>query len=477
MKRSMSMRLIIVGVLTLFMFVPLFFASETINSRAQYSRSTIQDVSKEWGGSQNLGGPVLVIPVTAQVTRTRTVDVVDPLTGLVQIDPETKVKVQRVVTETVTEQRPAVYVAAQEYALDVSSTTQVRHRGLFEVPVYQSTAKASFDFKRDGVTSYIATDETLHEEKAEIWYHIGINRALRGQASLVSDGKAINLEPLANGRETRGGLQAVVGKSAFDGTFNLTFGFNGAQKFSVTPSGRTTTVSLASDWPHPSFYGAFLPDDNDVGDDGFSANWMIPHLSLGLPHITRNAQDNTAKQQGEFGVQYFQPNDFYQKAFRAGRYGILFIALTFLSVLLIERRSETPVHPVQYVMIGLAQSLFVVLMVALAEQIGFTKAYAASAAATIGLITAYGFVGLKLGSRTYVLGACLCVIYAILFLILQAQDLALLAGAILSFGALAVAMFGTRNEDWYGGNSGSVKGFLDRVAAKPEPKAAEVQKD
>jgi len=217
----------------------------------------------------------------------------------------------------------------------------------------------------------------------------------------------------------------------------------------VSPVGRNSVITMESDWPHPSFAGAFLPDGSQVSDAGFTARWTIPHLARNLPQMSRDDNDRVARAEA-LGVRFFQPNDFYQKAYRAARYGILFIALTFLSVLLIENRQGAPAHPVQYILIGLAQSVFVLLMVAYAEQIGFGAAYALSAGATVLLLVLFGAWGLKLGRRTLVLGLMLVVLYGVLYLILQSADYALLAGSTLAFGALAGTMYATRNEDWYG---------------------------
>ena len=217
----------------------------------------------------------------------------------------------------------------------------------------------------------------------------------------------------------------------------------------IAPVGRTTSVNIQSDWPHPSFNGAFLPDDSEVREDGFDATWTIPHLARALPEVSRGTQLGAIGREA-FGFRLFQPNDFYQKAYRAARYGILFIALTFLTVLLIENRTEKPTHPVQYVLIGLVQAMFVVLMVAYAEQIGFAAAYLLASGAVVALLTFYGWMGLKMGKRSLVLGVMLAVLYGVLFLILRTADYALIAGATLLFAALAGTMWATRNEDWYG---------------------------
>ena len=169
------------------------------------------------------------------------------------------------------------------------------------------------------------------------------------------------------------------------------------------------------------------------------------------------------------GVRFLTPNDFYQKAYRSARYGILFIGLTFLTILLLDRYGARPAHPVQYLMVGLAQSIFVLLMASYAEQIGFGAAYALAAAATIGLLTIFGATGLKLARRTPLLAAMLAVVYGVLYLILRSADYALLAGSSLAFIALAGTMWMTRNEDWHGPEREPRRWFRRRQKPDAQP--------
>ena len=174
------------------------------------------------------------------------------------------------------------------------------------------------------------------------------------------------------------------------------------------------------------------------------------------------------------GVRFITPNDFYQKAWRSARYGILFIALTFLTILMLERTSTRPAHAVQYLMVGLAQSVFVLLMAAYAEQIGFGPAYLLAAGATIGLLTVFGATALKLGKKTGLLSGVLVTVYAVLYLILRSADYALLAGSTLAFVALALTMWITRNEEWKGPERQGPGWSLFRKPPKPpvaEPSA------
>lgn len=453
--KSIGFRFLIVGVLTVLMFIPVFLAGEVINSRAQYSRSTVNSLSGEWGGQQLLSGPQIAIPVEGPVTRIEKRDVV-------AIVNDKEVIRQKDFEVTEVQRKDSVYAYPEDFDLNLTTTSEERARGIFKVPVFvaETDVRATFDF--EAIAKSVQPDEKILWDHAELRVTLKSNKALRGKADLTADGRVVPMEPLIDGDSA--GIVAALGDPRNINEFQMKLGFNGAGSFQVTPVGRNTSVQMQSDWPHPSFTGTFLPDTREVREDGFDATWLIPHLARTVPQISRFNADREARYQTAFGVDFFRPNDFYHKAYRAARYGILFIALTFLTVLLIEDRSGRGTHPVQYIFIGLAQSTFVLLMVAYSEQIGFARAYTLSAGATILLLTMFGFMGLKLGRRSLVLGCTLILLYAVLYLILRSADYALLAGSTLAFGALAGTMYLTRNESWYG-EPRSGGGWFKRAAA------------
>lgn len=436
--RATGTRFLIVGLLALLMCIPLFFVSAVIDDRADFSRQTIRDVGGEWGGSQLLSGPVMILPVEGPVTVSEQVDRIDPQTGETTRETRQRTEIR---------QTDPIYLLPEDFTLDIMTASDIRRRGIFTVPVYSAVAEARFTFDTDAAEPLLDDAERILWADATLRITVSQNRALRGATTLTEGDRAIPLDPRADGDA---GVTAALGDPRDATGYALTLGFNGAADLQATPMGRTTAVTMTSDWPHPSFFGAFLPDRSDITDTGFTATWTIPHLARPLPQAARADFDAIARANSAFGVRFFEPNDFYQKAFRAARYGILFIALTFLTVLLVEHRTRAPTHPVQYILIGLAQSVFVLLMVSYAEQIGFGPAYAASATATTALLTMFGAVGLKLGARALVLGAMLAITYAVLYLILRSADYALLAGSTLAFLALGLTMIMTRNEDWYG---------------------------
>ncbi|MCI2400440.1 cell envelope integrity protein CreD [Aliiroseovarius subalbicans] len=473
--RSPGFRFLVVGLLILAMFIPLMMVSDIVNSRRSYSQSTVSSVGAEWGGPQLLSGPQVMIPVREAVQVTVTRDVVDPVTGRVVLHAESGQPIRESFEETRIEARAPVFLYPDQFDVALSSQTQLRHRGIFQVPVYQAEAVLEFTFPTGEAESVLRGQEELIWDEAALSMVVTANRALRGEAVLEIDGKAVALEPKPKGS----GIQAALGDPQGMKAFRLSLGLNGAEWLQVAAVGRTTRVTMQSDWPDPSFQGAFLPDGSDISEIGFSADWTIPHLARNLPQVARENHDGRARADTAFGVAFYQPNDFYQKAWRAARYGILFVGLTFLTVLLIEGQREKPVHPVQYILIGLAQATFTLLMLAYAEQIGFGPAYLLAAGATIAVLVMFGAVGLKLGKRTWVLGAMLVVLYAVLFLILYSTDYALIAGSTLAFLALAATMFVTRNEEWYGPPREPGQGWFGRrkVAAAPAPAPAPAPKD
>jgi inner membrane protein len=145
------------------------------------------------------------------------------------------------------------------------------------------------------------------------------------------------------------------------------------------------------------------------------------------------------------------PVDFYSLVNRATKYGILFVALSFMAVFCLELASQRRVHPVQYLFTGIALVFFYVLLLSLVEHLGFVQAYLAASVATGAMLALY--VGAAMSSlvRGLVMLAVFAVTYGILYLILQLEDYALLAGAILGFLALTIVMFVTLRVDWSAG--------------------------
>jgi inner membrane protein len=229
----------------------------------------------------------------------------------------------------------------------------------------------------------------------------------------------------------------------------MTFDLKGSQAVNFVPVGDQTTVTLQSSWPHPSFSGNFLPQSREIKTDGFTANWNVPKLARDIPHLSlAGGQIFPRYLHSTFGVRFYQPVDFYKQVDRAVKYGVLFVSMAFLVIFVIEIVSKGRMHLVHYAMTGMMIVIFYTLLLALAEFVGFTIAYAIAAGATGAVIA--GFVAVLFPGRVWTLAAFggFAALYGFLYVVLQLAEAALLVGSVTGFVILTALMFATRNTDW-----------------------------
>ncbi|MCB1575432.1 MAG: inner membrane CreD family protein, partial [Xanthomonadales bacterium] len=238
-------------------------------------------------------------------------------------------------------------------------------------------------------------------------------------------------------------------RSAHDFSFNLRLA--GTASLSVLPLARRTDVRLTGAWPDPSFSGAFLPESHTENTTEFQAHWQVLDLNRSYGQTGTGSELNGyALQQSGFGVELFQPVGTYQQNERAGKYGILFIALSFVALFLFEALGRWRVHPVQYLMVGLALCTFYVLLLALSEQIGFAWAYTVAAIALVGIVGGYAAAAARSRGAGAMLGGLLALVYVLLYGLVISEQYSLLMGAIALLVAIAELMYLTRRIDWYG---------------------------
>jgi inner membrane protein len=315
----------------------------------------------------------------------------------------------------------------------------------------------------------------IKADEAVLVIGIGDIRALKNEVALQLDsGRTIGFEPglgplsLSQTKSTgyaalpSGIVAAIQASELRKGfAFDLPIDLNGSTAVYFAPAGQTTKVSLASDWPHPGFTGAFLPDSRKISDAGFEASWTIPSLARGIPKVVEAT--GLPLRDTLLGVKFVEPVDFYQTISRSLKYAICFISLTFLAVFVLEQRSGWQVHWIQYGLVGLALIVFYVMLLAFAEHAGYPAAYLAAAAAETVLNAVY--IGTSLHSRTAgtVMFTVLAVIFGVLYALMQEQDFALLIGSLIAFLALAVTMFSTQRLDWSGEGGSNRKPVAGRA--------------
>jgi len=206
---------------------------------------------------------------------------------------------------------------------------------------------------------------------------------------------------------------------------------------------------MSSDWPSPGFVGKVLADNHDITDKGFSANWKVSEYSRSVPSIWSDDQYRVGNGNRSFGVELIQPVDQYQQNMRSAKYALLIISLSFVAFFFFEVMYRKKVHPVQYTFIGLSLSIFYYLLLSISEHLGFDMAYMIASTSIIALILGYSKSILKSSKSLWILGLILILLYSYIFILLQLEEYALIAGSIGLFSILAMIMYMSRNVDWY----------------------------
>ncbi|PWQ93640.1 cell envelope integrity protein CreD [Leucothrix arctica] len=434
-RHSLGFRTILIGFLALLMLVPLFMAKEVVSDRTFYYRTAIASVAETWGKEQVIVGPVLVVPYTEHI---------------ISMDTETDEKGEtRTVSRDIFNDKTMVMLP-KELKVDAEIIEKHRKRGIYDALVYQSEVELSGHFDFTLLPSKSSKKNQMNWKDA--WIAVGISdtksidetRPLRWGAGSNTPLKPGTLLP----ELLPSGFHASMKDLNTDLTlakFSIKFSVNGSEGFSFSPTGETTTANFHSGWPHPSFTGDIPPTQTDVAANGFDATWQIPNIARNHPQTWLLGKEKHDLYALKSGVKLFSPVSLYAKIERAVKYGALFIGLTFLTFFIFEITQKTRFHVIQYGLIGLALSMFYIILLSLAEQIAFHMAYLYAATATVSVITLYTISILKSFGRVMLILFFLSGLYALLYLILQMEDYAMLAGAGTMMIVVMVLMFATRN--------------------------------
>jgi inner membrane protein len=430
---SMGVKLIVVSAMALLMTIPGFFVGGLVDDRTKRAEDVVKEISSHVGGPQTFLGPTLAIPYS--------------------IPPRSLADSAKYGTYLVF---PAQATAA------LRTTTEERHRSLFRVPVFQANLKLDANFDLSGVPADAPQGAELDWSRAEIIVGVSDPRGALADATLTTESKTVTLVPsevadnITFGEDqsqhvklTLFGAKAggfVKANSQLQTTSTLRF--SGAERISVLAYGKTTHLTAQGDWRNPGFDGGIPPVQRNISRQGFTAEWSVPFIARGVraegPSDSITGLDTTA-----LGMSFIEVADPYQSVNRSLKYVLLFLGLLFLSYFIFEATTGKRVHPAQYVLVGIAQIIFYLLLLSFAERIGFDYGFMLAGTATVILLSANAgwiFSSRLQGARALVIFTLL---YALIYLLLTLEDNALLVGAIASFLTVATAMYFTRRIDWY----------------------------
>jgi len=407
---SLTFKLGLLAFLGLVFLIPLQLIKEVIMERQLNGEKVKKEISDQWAAKQVVAGPVLNIPVRSIPS---------------EKDEKSLTKIWHILPEN----------------LDITGNIKpgIRYRGIYQSVVYDSDLKITGSFilpASDALKNYVILWN-------EAYYTVGIsdNRGLKGKIILKTDSAELDAEPGVRDNDLFQSGISFINPVLVPGSkvsLAMNFSLSGSEGLLLTPLGKLTSGHLQSDWTSPSFNGSFLPLKRNIDEKGFSADWEVTHLNRNFP---QNWIGNTYHPlESSFGVDLFQPVDHYQKSYRSSRYGILFIALTFLVLIFLEITRKESIHIFHYFLVSLGLVLFFSLLNSLSEQVGFNIAYLISSSATILMISVFTGTLFRERKTAFIVFGMLVTLYSFIFVLLTLNDYAYLAGNIGLFILLAIIM-------------------------------------
>jgi len=441
MQKTLLFKILAILALTVLIGIPLGMIHNTIEERSQVRQEAVQSVSAESVREQTVTGPILVIPYTDEY-------------------PETiAAKGANEPAETVSRSvRRKHLVFPNKLLVDGNIKTYRRFRGIHQVLMYGGThdMRGDFTMPLENQLPRASNKSTLTLGRPYLSMGIEDVRGIRDIPRINWSGNIVEFQQGTGLDAMRGGLHADLSPMAPGSVaaFAFKLELDGIERQHFVPIGKNNKFKLQSDWPHPQFGGRFLPSpERRVDDTGFAAEWSISSLST---NAQQQLRDNETTPAGtaqvavdRFGVSFIEPVNVYSMAERATKYGLLFVALTFAAFFMFEVLKMLPIHPVQYLLVGLALVLFFLLLVSLSEHIRFGVAYLVASTGCIVLIGFYLSAVLRDWRRGMAFGAGLTLLYSALFGLLISESSALVLGSILLFAVLSGVMVATRKVDWY----------------------------
>jgi len=419
---------LVVVIVSLLLLIPISMLRGLISERIRLADQAEATVAAGWGGAQQVSGPILVIPVRHRIRDGR---------GQVQ------------------QQMGFVFVLPDTLNINARLETESRRLGIYTVPVYQSRLSITARFLPSDLAPLVRLVEGGQQvfwEQAQLLLPVSEVKGIRALEKAHWGDEALRFVggsyPQHNG--VRAAIDLVRLRDGDPASFGVEMTVAGSQSLEFLPLARTTDVAVRADWADPGFSGNYLPAEREISAAGFAARWQILELNRDYPQnwIDEATVSHEQLSMSAFGVRLHQPADIYQLNERSMKYALLFIVMTFASLFLLEHLAGPALHAVQYALVGLALSIFFLLLLALSEHVGFDLAYWLGTAALAALVGVYLGGALQSGVRGWGAAAAILLLYSLLFVILNAAETALLIGALSLFALLAAMMILTRKVDW-----------------------------
>lgn len=406
--------------------LPLMMVRELINERADYRSEVVDAIEQSTSGSQKLAGPLIAIPITETLTR---------------MENQKEVNYQR---------SWVYYWLPESLAVTGKQTVESRRVGIYSGQVWHNALqiKASFDPLR--LAALRKTNIVIGQPRLVV--SVGDARGIGAIHAPEVNGNVLSVEPGLGISGDGAGIHMPMPALAEDNKpleIAFSLDLNGTGEFSLVPLGRNSELQLTSNWPHPGFLGSFLPTQREVSAAGYRAHWQSSWFANDMGSYFKDDMEIPWSRLPAFSADVMSLADQYQLTDRATKYAILLIGLTFMAFFVFESLTRRPLHPMQYLLVGLSLVLFYLVLLALSEHIGFTAAWLAASLSGAVMNGIYLQAVLRGWRNSLLFVAALLLLDSVMWFLLHSEDSALLLGTGVLALALSVLMFLTRRVDWY----------------------------
>ena len=429
LKTNIYFKIATIFFIGLILLIPTSMIESLIFERENTQKIAIDEVSSKWANEQTISGPFISIPYFKYI---KEFSKKDSTSKIIQL-------------------KEYIHILPSELKINGIINPEQRNRGIYEIVVYNSKINIVGKFNNLNLAEYDILEKNILYDKAHLSLGVDDLRGIEKQINLNWNDKIFSFNPgVISNDIVKSGINSAIKISPKDSstyTFSFDLDLKGSQLLYFTPVGKITDVSISSTWKNPSFNGSYLPDTRTISEKGFNANWNVLHLNRNYPQSWIGSKYSI--ENSSFGIDLILPVDNYQKTYRSIRYAILFIGFTFLVFFFIEVLNKKFIHPIQYILVGIALIVFYTLLLSISEHLQFNIAFIVSAIATLLLIAGYIKAILKSNQLTYLIISILFILYTFIFIIIQLQDFALLIGSIGIFIILGLVMYFSRKIDWY----------------------------
>jgi inner membrane protein len=422
---SISLKLGIIAFLIILLLIPKSLVDDLIYERQQRQNEAETEVTDKWSREQLVMGHYVSVPYIIEHKT--------EYDGEVNIEKEKK----------------TIYLFPETLKIKGELEGESLHRGIFDVVVYKANLKVYSTLNFDGIGRLNIDSSKVLWDQAKLHLSVSDLRGIGKNPSIKINGVLHTAEPYYDNHNALSGLEVKLNSIGENSPLAVEtiMMLKGSKELNFVPLGKTSEVELSGQWQDPSFDGNFLPDHREVNDKGFKGIWEILHFNRGFGQEFTSTLPNM--HQSTFGLKLRMAVDQYQQSTRSSKYGILIILLSFLSLFLMETITKRRIHPLQYILIGLALILYYTLLISISEHTGFNVAYFIASAITIVLLGFYTHTMFKELKKSLIFTGILSVFYAFIFVITKEQDYALLIGSVGMFIALAATMIATKRIAWY----------------------------